>query len=455
MVLVAWGAFAFGSVYPWAYVPLFVGCALVGATAFLQYTGGGKPDTMITVSVILPIAAVGLQLVRLSDRMIRWISPETDLFLRPYAIGYLVSVKGHGLSIEPRATMLALMAAIALGVFLLGLVRGMKQDDPLRIARGVTVLGMVMALVGVVQKATWNGKIYGVWQPMEVGSTPFGPFVNRNHFAGWMLMALPLAVGYLCARVAHGMRQVKPNWRDRVLWLSSPDASEIVLVAFAILVMAFALVLTLSRSGILAFVAATTVSAWFAVRRQSTRSRAILVATYLILVVAIASAWAGIDTLAARFGTSDVSDFDGRVAAWTDAWHIARRFPLTGTGLNTYGVATLFYQTADLSRYYAQAHNDYLQLAAEGGALVCVPAIIALSLMIATIRRRLRQARSNSSDYWIRSGAVVGLFAIAIQELSDFSLQMPGNAILFCIVAAIALRARADEPLVGQDYRGS
>ena len=99
----------------------------------------------------------------------------------------------------------------------------------------------------------------------------------------------------------------------------------------------------------------------------------------------------------------------------------------------------LVYQSADLDQLYAEAHSDYLQIAAEGGLLIGVPAILLLLLTAREVRRRFREQRDSVTMYWIRAGAVTGLLTIALQETSEFSLQMPGNAALLCILAAIAL----------------
>ena len=79
----------------------------------------------------------------------------------------------------------------------------------------------------------------------------------------------------------------------------------------------------------------------------------------------------------------------------------------------------------------AQGHNDYLQLLAEGCAVVVVAAIAA-ALPINAIRRTLDAARAEARGYWIRAGAVVGLMTIALQDVVEFSLQIPANAFLFC-----------------------
>ena len=55
------------------------------------------------------------------------------------------------------------------------------------------------------------------------------------------------------------------------------------------------------------------------------------------------------------------------------------------------------------------------------------------------MRRRFREGDRGPHVRWIRVGAVTGLLAIAIQEAGDFSLQMPANAAMFCVLAAIAL----------------
>ena len=129
-----------------------------------------------------------------------------------------------------------------------------------------------------------------------------------------------------------------------------------------------------------------------------------------------------------------------RVEIWADSWRLARKFPITGSGLNTFGSAMLVHQTVDLNEHLAQAHNDYLQLLAEGGALVCIPAALAIVVVASTVRRRFRGVPVESPDYWIRVGAVTGILAIALQEAADFSLQMPGNAVLFVLLLSLAAR---------------
>ncbi len=254
-----------------------------------------------------------------------------------------------------------------------------------------------------------------------------------------MLLALPLVLGLFASQVAKGMRGVKPGFRQKILWFATPDANRAVLTGFSILVMGLALVMTLSRSGISCFLLALLLSAFQVMRHQATRGRRNWLVAYFVLVAIVSVGWAGFDAIAARFAEVD-SQLGGRVGPWEDAWRIHGLFASFGTGFNTYGTATLFYQTHDLAAHYIEAHNDYLQLLTEGGYLVAVPAALLMVLFVRQVYRRFKYGNDDRVGYWIRLGATTGIVAMAFQEIVEFSLQMPGNAALFTVLCAIAMR---------------
>ena len=133
-------------------------------------------------------------------------------------------------------------------------------------------------------------------------------------------MALPVTLGLLSGGIARGMRHVKPTLRDRILWLSSPDASRVLLLAGAAAVMALSLVLTLSRSGMAAMFVALALTGVVTLRRlgghhaphdrdglsrprSSSRSRRGSASTAIV----------------SRFAQADWSDFNDRRGPWADA----------------------------------------------------------------------------------------------------------------------------------------
>lgn len=443
----AWGAFAFGGVYPWAYWPLAVVCAAVGVRALLL-TRAWNDHRIRKLGIALGVvaAAIACQVIALPYSVLERLSPAFDRFFREYALAYHPASL-HSLSLAPSSTAVALILFVAYALLLLGLVATMRFMSQEWLLNQVTGIGIALTIVGIIQKAFPSDPahpiVYGFWEPQQ-GGNPFGPFINRNHFAGWMVMALPLVVGYACAVLA----QIWPGGRRGVAaklrWLVTVEASRFVLISFCALLMGMGLVLTGSRSGIASFAIAILVFAFLAARQFKGRRPRILVAASLAVFLVGAIAWAGSDATIGRFRLAR-ADSPGRIEAWQDTVRIIEDFPWFGTGIGTYGRAMLVYQTASRPVMYAQAHNDYLQLIAEGGVLVAIPILVALVFVVATIRRRLVTGSDQPMTSWVRAGAIAGLVGIAAQSLVEFSLQMPGNTVLFVLLLSIALHRGAED----------
>ena len=440
LCVLAFGALAFGAVYPWAYWPLAVAAFTAGtfALAVSQTAEIAPANRAFNLTLLTLAAAIGAQLVPLPAAMLDVISPRTTALLRDLNPAFAAGLMPwHPLSVWPRDTWTALVLFAALALLMVGTARLFSVTGARRFVEALTLLGVVLALIGIVQKPLYSGAIYGVW-PLEIGRMPFGPFVNRNHFAGWMVMALPLTLALLSAGIDRGMRGVRKGWRYKVLWFSSPEASQLILVAGAAVVMALSLMATMSRSGITAFILSLVMTGWFVARTFENRTRRLIAAASLIVLVTLVVAWTGPEAIASRFSSGDWGEFNNRRGAWADAWSVATSFPVAGTGLNTYWAAALFYQRHELAFFFAQAHNDYLQLAAEGGLLLVAPAVCCFAIFVRDVARGMRERRG-SLGWWLRAGAVTSLVAIAFQESVEFSLQMPANAALFAVVCAIAL----------------
>ena len=102
----------------------------------------------------------------------------------------------------------------------------------------------------------------------------------------------------------------------------------------------------------------------------------------------------------------------------------------------------LVYQKSDRVVYFNQAHNQYLQIVAEGGLLLSVPAAVALLSFVRLARRRVMSDRS--AVVWLRIGATGGLLAVMVQSLWETGLRMPANAALAAVLAAVIVRPPRD-----------
>src|SRR5215467_4676253 len=106
-----------------------------------------------------------------------------------------------GLSLDIEATRIAILALFFLVVAFL--VAANHLDDPDRLQKllkFLTVYGVAMALFALVQHFTWNGRLYWFRTLPSSEATPFGPFVNRNHFAGYMELLAPLPIAMIITR---------------------------------------------------------------------------------------------------------------------------------------------------------------------------------------------------------------------------------------------------------------
>ncbi len=209
--------------------------------------------------------------------------------------------------------------------------------------------------------------------------------------------------------------------------------------------MGLALVVTGSRSGLASLAVGLTAVAALMWRRLPTRGARLAAVTYVVVVMLGAVGWAGVNRTIDRFGPAS-RDFTSRMAAWQDTLRIVERFPWAGVGLGAYGEAMLVYQSGPREVQYVQAHNDYLQLAAEGGLLVGLPALVLALVVIRQVRRRFTSGEDASVTQWIRAGAVGGLVGIAVQSLVEFSLHLPGNGVLFVLLMALALHRPSRPP---------
>ncbi len=446
VVLATWGVFSFGAVYPWAYWPLFLGASAIGLAGVAGEQAWRDPRLVsLLVGLGVLALAITLQTVPLPAWLLLELSPGADTFLRQFRVGYQPADL-RTLSLDPAATRVVLAEVVALSLLLVGAARLLRRWNIARLVNQLMALALAVALVGIVQRALLDPDgmlIYGFWRSRQAGS-PFGPFVNRNHFAGWMVMLLPVVLAYGWALVLNGQRRGRQGTGGWVRWVSGVEGNRVFLVWTCSLIMALSLVMTGSRSGMVAGALGAATFVAFAWRAVAGRARLALTASVLALLLG-ALAWAGAGAVVSRFGRAP-QEMLGRLSAWSDTLRIAADFPLTGTGLGAYRRAMLLYQTRDREALYAQAHNDYLQLAAEGGALVAVPAGGVLVLLFVAARRRLTEPDDDPVTHWVRRGAAAGLLGVAAQSVVEFSLQMPGNAVLCVILVALVIHRPRSYP---------
>jgi O-antigen ligase len=394
------------------------------------------------VEVLLLILAGGiaLQVVPLPAPIVDGLSPADRPTWQRLALRVPSALP---LTIDPGSTVWAgVVAAMAIVTFVTA--RRLLHSGGIRMfIRGISAIGLLLSAIGLAQDVSGRGLMYWSRAPLQEGAPPFGPFVDRNSFATWVLLAIPLCGGYLVAHTAvhHRPSVSGVRWRARVREML--DARAIWLMA-SISLMLIALAATLSRSGMISLGAAVLLGAYLHGRRRPRISRGsswVAAACAVGIVLAVAR----IDpfVLGRRFAAARTSAAD-RFTIWRETIPIVHDFWLTGTGAGTYETAMLVYQRSSPGVRFNQAHNHYLQVVAEGGLLLSVPLALALLAWLRAAARKLRA--DGSGMYWIRAGAFCGLAGVAAQSLWDTGLTAPANALLAAVAAAIVVHHHETRP---------
>jgi len=176
--------------------------------------------------------------------------------------------------------------------------------------------------------------------------------------------------------------------------------------------------------------------AWVSRRRVTTAGRRWMLASVLALLT-LAGLFTSLPMLAARLADTVPSGFGGRLTIWRETWPMVRDFWPLGIGVGSYRQGMVVYQQSTRLLFFNHAHNEYLQILTEGG--VVLAALAGFVLLAGWQQMATRLRTDSSSVFWIRAGAASGLAAAAAQSVWDTGLRMPANAVLFAILAGIAL----------------
>jgi len=401
---------------------------LVLLAIYRPWAGTGPRQTLHTV-LLAAISVAALQLAPFPAAAIDILSPADRHIRQAMSLG---PVPGPlPITVDPFSTAWA-VAVFTGAVAVFFVARSILDAGGARtLARGIAGTGLVLSAICLAQDATGHGLMYWRWKPPFEVAFPFGPFINRNHYATWVVMAVPPVLGYLLAHGWVHARGAGGNWRAR---LGLFDGRSLWLAA-SVFLMLVGLVASLSRSGMIAMAAAFAVALYCRGRHGAVPISRWAVGALLLAAVGAAIRIDPVE-LYHRFSASGVAASD-RLSIWRATLPVIKDFWLTGAGAGSFETVMLVYQrTPSLFRINA-AHNHYLQVAAEGGLLLGVPVAVALGLFARDGWRSLLDDRSPTG--LMRIGAFSGLTGAAVQSLWETGLTTPANALLAAVLAAMVL----------------
>jgi O-antigen ligase len=398
------GPIAFGAVEPWA---VFI---LEGGTALLFVFWAGRQ----TFSSELQIA-------------------PSPLFAPMLAFSALVLLQVIlRLTAYRNATLSHALLYCAYGLLCFLVVQCLRRSWQVRtLAWGFSIYGFAVAMFALVQGLSSNGKLYWLRTP-RFGGWIYGPFVNHNHYAGLMEILLPIPLVFAFTRYGSNLRKA--------------------LAGFAALLMAGTIFLSGSRGGMLAFAVQITFFAAVLLRQRKSGRMVLTLGIFLVLAIGLL-AWLGGGELTERIASIHAEtrmELSGamRVSIDRDAVRMFEHKPILGWGLGTFAEVYPQFRSFYTNFFIDRAHNDYLQLLVETGA---VGFAIMLWFLITTYRGAIKKLKNWTVDTngAVGLASILGVTGILVHSFLDFNLQIPANAALFYVLCTLA----AMEPRFGLTRR--
>lgn len=453
----------FGAVSDWAYLParalilLLVGLSVLRLVICRRV----RPVwTWFSLPAALFLAYVLFSVFLLPGSVLKMLSPvasaryqdvlqwreelERSLLspLRAYVVGTNEGAPAASvpstLSVDPwrtRQASLSLLTPLLL-FFVAANLGGSRSQSRRLIASLAGTTGLISAY-GLYQAFT--GAFHVLWAPRWAGGRVSGTFINSNHFALYLEMALPLTFALLVSFFLADRPAEARDWREALGRIRQGGRARVVLVSLAFALGLLAFLYTQSRMGIASLLLVTICGIPFLLRKRRVFGSASVILAFLGFL-GLAALWVGIDRPMRRLLPvslqSPLKDF--RLQVWSDARAWRGDFFLTGSGLGTFEVVYPRYQTIGSLLKFRNAHNDLLEAWTETGA-------VGLGLVLSGIGAlfwqmfRLRRRREDPFVRVFTGAAIIGLGSALLHSVGGFGLRMPANAYLFALTAGLAI----------------
>jgi putative inorganic carbon (HCO3(-)) transporter len=394
------------------------------------------PPPSILLLLSLFLGFVFFQMLPISGEIVKVISPETYHIRHSLALNnsaLLTLDSKFPISFFSFATRVELFKWITLIGFFLFLLRWRIPAERLTHLIPVIILvGTAESLYGMFEFFTGHRHILHLGGPLLVTAVT-GTFINRNYFAGYLLMVIPLSIGYVFMRGAlrsDGDRGIRYG-------ISSVDGKTL-LVIFGIIVMILGLLFSASRMGILSLLLSFSLAIPF-FRNPEKEKR---FSKTSVLILGLALLWAGtigLDSVISRF-FAGAEGLKSRWMIWGNTFEIVKAFPLFGSGLGTFSEIFPMYRSFPMLNFITHAENDFLQLASETGLIgFGILGALFLLLFVKAVSG-IGSLSYGEPRRYVGIGGLVGILALMFHSTVERNLQVPSNAFLFTFILALVLR---------------
>jgi O-antigen ligase len=378
------------------------------------------PRSLVYPLFLIPFFAA-IQLIPLPIGLLRVLSPARAALADQ--LSFLgIATTARPLSVVPSATLVQFLrlAACSLVFFSIRAIALRLARHPWLVAAPLLFCAGAEGLVGIMQNVNRSPKaaVSGTW-------------VSRNHFSAMLEMTLPLAA-MLCVDAFRRLETNRLNTLGNLLRICASAALTIVILV--------AILDSLSRGGfvIAAICLLLVAGIWFVYRNSGRRPKAAIALTALgiiLLIVSLAPL-----QLVNRFAPSDQKArllYDQRQEYWRNSLSLIHDYPIFGCGWGCFESVFAKYDTLVIPLRVDHAHNDYLEVWAEGGAV----SVVLIGVLVLGICKELANVLANPTSE-ARTALAIGccgsMAAVLIHAFIDFAFYIPANAMAMAWLGGMA-----------------
>ncbi len=427
LLLLIWVPLPLGSNRPWSWAVLEVWVLLLSMAWLVGYMRGrsfcgpilhgARPVLLCSIAWL---AYVWFQLIPLPTGISAWLSPEATRW--HHAASLSGTLSAAPLTLDRYATLDSACKSTAyVAFFILSLVL-LQTRDRIRFATYALIAS------GVLQA------LYGAFASLQGSAGPAaGTFVNRNHYAAYIVMCLSVGIGVLIASLSGAKNHTWGQFfRNLFRWMITPKMG----LRLLLVTMVIALVLTRSRMGNGSFCISLLITGIVSLllSKRATQSSIVLIISLIVIDLTIVGTYFGTEYVVQRVSETTLQSGD-RADVTRYAINMWKDYPLFGSGLGSFPVVFPRYSGEGTSVAYTHAHNDYIEFAAEVGfiGLSLLGTIVVLSYAAAL---RAQHLRRDPVMRGVSFAAMMGIMAFMIHGSVEFNFQIPANALTFMLLLA-------------------
>lgn len=306
----------------------------------------------------------------------------------------------------------------------------------------VLIVGVGSGLFGLLRQILPDGENF-LTEYVIGPNAAYAQFVNRNHFGFLMEMTTGVLLGLL-------LRAGLSQSLKLLCWVTIG-----MIGVSTILANSRGAILSMVGLGLFAisfhFLAVRASENGSPLRRQrmprGKRLKALLLAVAACCIFAVASvlliAFVGGDAVASRIESIQgeiKSTDDGKIRRseiWQSTIELIKHHPVAGVGFGAYAVGITRFDKFPGDWPLEQAHNDYLEIVANGGIIAFLLTLFFFAVLFVRIRGQLNSPASrlrNASCF----GAATGIVGVMLHSFVDYGLHVTINALIFVILVVIS-----------------